>query len=321
MAQGGERRLRTLVRVAQMYYVEGFNQQQIASQLNISRPHISRLLADAQAKGIVEIAIHDPFVKKTPLERAFLEQFGLRDIVIVGADPGHPGNTSLGVGAAALLERLIRNGDLIGVNAGESVSAACVAVRRMQREGCRVVPLVGGLGPTGHRWQSNVASRVLADRLGCDYWQLNAPVVVSSPEAKDTLVAEPGIGEVLEMGRESTLAIVGVGEISADATLLRHVLSGGDVLEELRGLGAVANICNSFIDAAGRPVDFSAHARMIGLSVDELSPGGVVAIAAGPQKVDAISAVLRGGWIGYLVTDAPTARRVLELVNSTPEHT
>jgi len=53
---------------------------------------------------------------------------------------------------------------------------------------------------------------------------------------------------------------------------------------------------------------------MIGLTIEELRKiPQVIAIANGMDKVEAISATLKGRWIDVLVTNLSTAKAVLEL--------
>ena len=48
---------RLMVRVCDLYYNQGISQQQIAKDLNLSRPTVSRVLALAREQGIVKISI------------------------------------------------------------------------------------------------------------------------------------------------------------------------------------------------------------------------------------------------------------------------
>lgn len=47
-------------RAARLYYVDELNQAAIAERLTVSRPTVSRLLAEARRVGIVQITVHDP---------------------------------------------------------------------------------------------------------------------------------------------------------------------------------------------------------------------------------------------------------------------
>ena len=48
----------TLVRVSRLYYELGETQEAIAALTGVTRPHVSRLLKEARAKGVVEIRIN-----------------------------------------------------------------------------------------------------------------------------------------------------------------------------------------------------------------------------------------------------------------------
>ena len=49
-----------LAHVARKYYMEDQKQSDIARDLGVSRPLISRMLSEARELGIVEITIHEP---------------------------------------------------------------------------------------------------------------------------------------------------------------------------------------------------------------------------------------------------------------------
>ncbi len=55
-----DREILRLVEVSRMYYEKELTQAQIAKQLNISRPAVSKLLSDARNRGIVKIEIRFP---------------------------------------------------------------------------------------------------------------------------------------------------------------------------------------------------------------------------------------------------------------------
>ena len=54
---------RRLAYVARRYYLDDQKQSDIAAELGISRPMVSRLLTEARQLGVVEITVHDPEVK------------------------------------------------------------------------------------------------------------------------------------------------------------------------------------------------------------------------------------------------------------------
>ena len=49
------------IEAARLYYLSDYSQQEIAKQLDLSRPTVSRLLQYAKEKGYVQITVMDPF--------------------------------------------------------------------------------------------------------------------------------------------------------------------------------------------------------------------------------------------------------------------
>jgi DNA-binding transcriptional regulator LsrR (DeoR family) len=86
---------------------------------------------------------------------------------------------------------------------------------------------------------------------------------------------------------------------------------------ELRGVGAVGEICTRFFDIDGLPCDTSLDRRMVALDLSQLrSVPLVVGVACGRQKAAAILGAVRGGYVKSLVTDDITATDVLALAQS-----
>src|SRR3954471_18523332 len=74
---------RLLVKVAQLYHLQGQNQDQIARQFGVSRSKVSRMLKEARERGLVEITIHYPSRFSLDLERRLESELGLREAVVV----------------------------------------------------------------------------------------------------------------------------------------------------------------------------------------------------------------------------------------------
>ena len=75
-----------LAYVARRYYLEDKKQSDIAGELGISRPMVSRLLAEARELGVVEITIHDPETKTARLLDRLKSISSIQDGVLVDDD-------------------------------------------------------------------------------------------------------------------------------------------------------------------------------------------------------------------------------------------
>src|SRR5688572_17878466 len=77
--------LRLLARVARMYHERGLKQPQIAAELHLSQPRVSRLLKQAVDLGVVRTTVTLPPGVYTDLEDQLQYKYGLRDVVVVDA--------------------------------------------------------------------------------------------------------------------------------------------------------------------------------------------------------------------------------------------
>ncbi|NOU98285.1 winged helix-turn-helix transcriptional regulator [Paenibacillus sp. LMG 31456] len=319
MSEINQDRYRLLVKICQLYYEEDLNQLDIAKRLGISRPHVSRMLTAAKNEGIVNISINNPFSTEQELEKLFIKTFSIQDALIVDSSETDPIklHAQLGRTSAALIESVLRDGDIVGIMAGRTIASAAEKLDYFEREGLQFVPLVGGWGSEGTSWHANSNALAFANKLKSKCWILHAPAVVASEETGALLRREPAIDQVLQLAQQSRVAVISIGEVSEQATMVR---SGNFSLSDIAAVeerGAVASLCASFLDSSGREIEVPEKNRFIGLTASELRViPKVIGIAGGSQKVEAITAALRGKWMDILVTDAATARAILDFHRS-----
>src|SRR5690242_21810553 len=93
----GDQGTRLLVKIAQLYHLQGLNQDQIGRQVGVSRSKVSRMLKEARERGLVEISVHYPARFSLDLERQLEAELGLREVVVVnvGGVAGVPGLSSI----------------------------------------------------------------------------------------------------------------------------------------------------------------------------------------------------------------------------------
>jgi deoxyribonucleoside regulator len=314
MTEMQNERRRLLAKISRLYYEDGLNQQDIAKRLGISRPHVSRMLATAKAEGIVNITINNPYSREQDIEQELVETFGILDAFVVSLEESSEQRFlhQLGRNCAALLESVLKDNDIVGVMAGRTIAAVAAELEYFERNALQFTPLVGGWGPAGSAWHANSNTMMFAEKLKSTYWLLHAPAVVASQETRELLMKEPEIASLFDITRKSSVAVVGIGQVSKEATIVQTGYFGDTDLNDVIQKGAVANVCASFLNEEGENIAFSAQTRMIGIDIPELRQHtNVIAVASGQDKVEAITATLRGKWIDILVTDLETAQWVL----------
>ena len=117
---------RILVKVSQLYYIEGLTQSEISNKLGIYRTTISRLLKKAKENGIVNITIKSENNECFELEKIMEKRFGLKETCIVPSEPMQTYDTKvqmIGYAAAEYLKRIAKDGDVIGFAWGTTLAS------------------------------------------------------------------------------------------------------------------------------------------------------------------------------------------------------
>jgi deoxyribonucleoside regulator len=312
--------LRLLVKVAYLYYVSQQRQETIAQSLSLSRSTVSRMLAEARERGLVEITINYPPETNIHLERLLEESFDLQEAIVVPDTLGVPSGEGQQVAdaAATYLSRILRSGDVIGVSGGTTLARVARALRGFRARDLTVVQLIGQTA-IGHDTPVSLlndydVTRSFANALGARFYPLPAPAFTEQRAIGEALRAEPMVRQILETGRRANVAVVGIGAIGASSHLVQGSLLTVEDTQCLVTEGAVGEICARFFDIDGCARGAAFEQRIIGVTLRDLQACPVVVgIAYGEHKVPSIVGALRSHAVKVLITDEETARHVLRL--------
>ncbi|GAA1731227.1 sugar-binding transcriptional regulator [Brachybacterium phenoliresistens] len=307
----------TVVLVARLYYEEQLSQAAVAEKLHLSRPSVSRILAQARDRGIVEISIHDPggSSRRDPdLEGALLERFGMSAAIVVKGP--HAGDLDrVSRAAADVLSGRLRNVASIGVSWGKTMQSVVERLPALTlRPVPRVLPLVGGLSALDQLESGDSVLRVLASKIGAVAEPLFAPAVLGSPLAHAALMDEVSIRGVLDEAAKVDLALVGIGSIGLHSN--PHLVAGmrltPEETREFRAQGPVGDLCGRFVDAEGNSLGAPSADRIVAVDFESLRKiPDVIGVAAGAEKAPGVGGVLRSGVVDTVVVDAALAKAVL----------
>ncbi|WP_456415132.1 sugar-binding transcriptional regulator [Oceanithermus profundus] len=297
---------------AWLYYHEGLKQEDVARRLGVSRVKVTRLLARARAEGVVQFVITRPLPESFRLAEALRRRYGLEAAVVVpAAGPEEVVLDAMGAAGADYLAARLKPGLRLGLGWSRTVGRIAPYLRRLRPvKDCTVVELAGSFLGQANPY---AISGPLAAALGCGLEALPVPVLVESPAARAALLAEGRIAAALAAGRESDLAVVGLGEVGPASTTVLTGMVRPEEMARIEKAGAVGDVLMRFFDAAGRPVKTPLDERVLAVGWEDfLKIPHRVAMAAGAAKLPAIRAALRGGLFQALITDASTAARLLE---------
>lgn len=303
-----------VVWAAWLYYVDQLTQSEVADILNLSRATIVAMLQEARERGIVKIRIDTEVASRTRLSRAIAARFGLEAVSVIPSLGGTPLIRRLGEAGARVLADMLEPDDILGVAWGRTVLAVARAMPTTDAVSPLTVVQVAGSSPgSSADFSPELCSSLLATRLGARCVNLLAPVVVSSQELRDRLLAEPALVKQWALIRSVNRILFGVGDLGPSATVREADMTGEEIIDDYQAHGAVATIIGRFIDDGGQPVPGDLDRRMIGITPDELKSIPVrLCVAGGPLKIEALRGTLAGGYATHLVTDQETGEAILK---------
>jgi len=299
-----------MIKITWYYYFDNMTQQRISELIGISRMRVVKLLDKARKTGIIQFKIRDNFINPMQLEKKLADTYGLKDTFIVPSPPSETAiNENIALAAATYISNRLDNNTFINMGYGDTQSRILNNLATITDHPLSVVSMTGGV----NYYLPNNMSTIFNAKL----YLIPTPLLVSSKEVVDAILNETSVNEILRMVQLSSLSVVGIGSIGDNATILKSgILSKNDFIY-LKMKGAVGDILCHFIDKDGHLVDTNIEHRLIGTPLPMLrNLNNVIGVAAGDDKVDAIKAVLKGGYIDILITDESTA---IQLIDNTEE--
>lgn len=301
-----------LIQIAHLYYDENLSQQAIADRLNVSRSSIAYYLKLARDRGIVKIEVLDPINNCESKAEMIRSNFNLEHVVVIPrSHPYTDLNLRAIAGAAAkYLEQKVRDGDILGVAWGRTISRLSELLAASVPRQIEIVPLTGELGDNGNYSQINQIVLKISKSFIAHPHFLFVPAVVNSRHLKQELTSDPSILKVLTRWDHLDMAVIGIGAVPPKLSSALYV--GSQYNEIMLQKGAVGDICGIYFDADGNLVEADFYERMIGINLAQLKKTGhVIAAAGGVAKIRAVTAALKMDLIDALFIDEMLAEGIL----------
>lgn len=300
-------------RAGWLYYVGGLTQDQIATELGVSRQRAQRLVSRAMAEGLIQVRLSHRIGTCLTLEAALTDRYGLtRCRVVPSVGPGGDAVRATSPAAASEMERVLRMPEpkVIALGTGRSMRGMVDALEGVEADHHRLVSLIGNIAPDGSASFFDVVMRI-ADKVRAPHYPMPVPVVSTTAEEKAAFHALAPVRRVVQLAEAADVIFVGVGQMSNDAPLLADGFVSRAELDEMQAAGAVGEVAGWVYDSAGNYLEVGTNRRTGGVRITQGLDRPAIGIAAGASKVAAIAAALQSRIINGLVTDEATAGAIL----------
>ena len=301
-------------RVAWLYFVANLTQLEIAARLNVSRPTVQRLIAGAAGSGMVQVRLNHPSARCMELARQLQALNGIRFCEVAFAEKPTPDQArrTVAIAAATVLEKfLLEQADpVLAIGSGRTMRAVVEEISQYSLPRSRILSPVGVIARDGSFNRYDCGLR-MADKAGGKCFLLPAPLVSRSAEERAAWHASAAYERALDLQRRAVACFAGVGKLDSGSPLIEDGFITEAEMRQLRKDGAVGEMLGWPLDRNGQLIAGWFSDRVTSLPLKEVAARPLIACASGGDKVPAILAALRGGWLTGLVTDAPTAELLL----------
>lgn len=306
-------RLEQAARAAWLYYIAGRTQDEIAAQLQISRQAAQRLVSLAVAEKVIKFRLDHPIAACMALADALTVRHALRACEVVPSDATDPSCLSgLAVAGARFLERWFAHKvpTVFAFSTGRTLRAVAAELSPQEAPHHKVMSLCGTISADGRATAPEPVLRI-AERTGAQCYPMPTPVIATTAAEVAAMQGQRPFQALRALGAQVRCAVVGISAIAWKSPLhASGYITDAELTELLEG-GAVGEIAGWSFDARGRLLQGGINDRVVGL-LPRVEPGRVMTgIGAGPDKVGAFVAALRGGLLNGLITDEATAAAIL----------
>lgn len=313
--QDNFKKIKLALKVCHLYYEDGLSQNEIAKQLGISRPTISRLLTYAKDNNLVRIEISDPINDLGVIEKKLEDKYELKKVLISfdATDNSHLINEKLGELTANYLDQIVTDNSSIGISWGKTIESVAEHLHNSTRNGVSVVQLKGSVSSSDMNNFANDIVKKFSAAFHTNALTLPLPVIFDDSVTKEIVLKDRFISEIIHAGERTNIALFTAGTVRSDAMLFNLGYFNKNEINRLQS-NAVGDIVSRFISRDGAVADSTINERTVGISLEELKHKEYAILVAGSsRKVQPIHAALVGGYANVLITDSQSAETLLSM--------
>lgn len=303
--------LSALTRVAWMYYVQQMTHEDIAKQLKVSRPTVTRMLMKARDVGIVEINVKGAYRSCIEIGEKIREKTKIQDVLVIPSGKDiFESRDGVGRTAAEYLNDHLKSGDVLGLSWGKTLGCVVPYLKPFKDNNLTTVQLMGGINTSSLINPQQILTNI-AKALGAYGMTNSVPAVVDNKQIKESIMRDGSVCAVFEKARAATIALLGIGDMTDASSLKQIGAVSEEEFEDLKMIGAVGDVLAWFFDRSGKRIETVLNERV--MSVDQNVVKKVplkIGMTAGKYKCDAVIGALNGGWVNVLIIDEDLANEV-----------
>jgi deoxyribonucleoside regulator len=306
------------LRVAKLYYYQNLTTEDIAQELQLSRPKVSRLLSMAKRLGIVQIRVVDPLEDNRSLSKALKDKYHLKAVHTVPVPDTASEAEALervATFTGAHLNTLVQPDMVLGLAWGTTLTAISRHLLPKPTQNLELVQL-NGSGHTATMSDHHITDVIqqFGDNFSARVNLFLVPAFFDYAATKQALWHERSVKRIVELQKRASVLLYSIGAIHSNVPSYVYQAGYLDAKDrkELSRQKAVGDIATVFFREDGSFADIPINARASGPDLSVMRQAThAVCVVAGRSKVRALEGALNGGLLNELIVDEPSARMLL----------
>lgn len=304
-----------LCEMANLYYNQGKTKMEIATDFGITRFKVATLLQEAKEKQIVNIKINYQNLRNKDMEISLMQHFPLKKAVVVNTQfsPYLDGLKQLGQAAAGYMDKVLTPNSVLGVMWGKSLQSVIHHLPQKANNPVTAIQLAGLISLNNSSLQSEVLIRSIGNAYFGPCYYLKAPLYINNLKTKTALLSEPTIAETLEKAKTMTVALTGIGG-NTSLPFFKPQFAPYLTNEDKKAADScIGSIFGYLLAKDGSLADIPLNKKIFGAPQETIfATPRRIAVVYGKHKTKVTAMVLQHKYITELITDADTARTLLE---------
>lgn len=299
-----------LLKVAELYYREGYSQKEIAKKLYYSTSKVSRLLNMCIDKKIVSITINYPAIRCNDLENRIKDYYKLNDVVIF-KDYQEENNINFDFFtkiSADYIKKYFKDFISVGISSGETIAKIIDNLDTKQIYKNIDIYQVKGMASDEYDYiyDNNILVKKLSDKLNAKAHLIYSPLYVRNDIVYDYLVNEINIKKVLFNLKRLDILITTISGIDFENSksamidyLKKEIKYNINRIKKASGV-----MMGHFLTLDGKLLDEELDKYVVGMSLKDISNcKNTILVAYGLSKSEAVYSALNSNTINTLVVN------------------
>ncbi len=311
-----EKKLARLTSVLKMYYEEEMSQMEIAKAIGVSRPMVSKMLAEAKSLNMVTITINEAKNMQQLLSYKLQEMFHVKEVIVIKTDRMEAAQIQHAI-ANACYEFCQDSGltyHKVGIGCGSMIGQLSEVamnksdkIREYQGE---IFPLIGGFKASYRSYHTNELVRTFSENTCLKPTYLYLPALVDSAEEKELYKKTELYSDIQKYWENMNVALLNVSNLYSTPDLATSIRFGS----RLRQQHAVGRLLAYYYDIDGNFIE-PERDNVVQIEIEHLKQSKYI-VGMCSDKTDTMSAIgaLRTGVFTHVILTDQLAHYILNTV-------